>query len=487
MNNNKKSFFSFKLNRQAKAGTYTTLVTLVLLAVLVVVNLVVGALPSQYTVIDTSAYALYTLSESTETSVKAINEPITFYYITNASSEDVQLTTFLERFTSLNSMITIKKVDPTTHPTFLDQYTTSEVSENSLVIESERRYKVVDYAEIYVEDVDYYSYLMSGGTEGYSLSFNGEGAIVSALDFVTTDKLPTLYTLTGHGETTMPDNFSTQLKNANVAVESLSLLTLTELPEDADCVMINTPTSDISEHEAELLLAYMEAGGHLFLLTDYRYDPAQYPNLTSVTSHYGVTGNKGVVMEGDSRNYYQYPYYIVPTTTAHAITSTLMAENKYAFITAAHGLTVEENVRSSLKVTALFTTSEKAYLSEVQGNQVSTAKPEGAEERSYALAVAASEEVSGGTAKLVWLSGSQMMSDVTNQMVSGGNYEYLQEMVDWMCEREQIVTVPALTIEEPMLIVSDAAANLWGVIFIAIIPLIIVVAGFVYWLRRRRR
>lgn len=136
-----------------------------------------------------------------------------------------------------------------------------------------------------------------------------------------------------------------------------------------------------------------------------------------------------------------------------------MAENKYAFITAAHGLLVDENVRSSLKVTALFTTSEKAYLSEVQGEQVSTTKSEGAEERSYALAVAASEEVSGGTSKLVWVSGSQMMSDVTNQVVSGGNYEYLQEMVDWMCEREQVITVPALTIEEPMLVVSDAAAN----------------------------
>lgn len=101
--------------------------------------------------------------------------------------------------------------------------------------------------------------------------------------------------------------------------------------------------------------------------------------------------------------------------------------------------------------------------------------------------VAASEEVSGGTSKLVWVSGSQMMSDVTNQVVSGGNYEYLQEMVDWMCEREQVITVPALTIEEPMLVVSDAAANLWGVIFTAVIPLLIAVGGCIYWLRRRRR
>ena len=77
MNKEKKPIF----NRQAKAGTYTAVITLVLLAVLVVVNLLVSALPSQYTVIDTSSLDLYTLSETTEMSVGMIDEPITIYYI----------------------------------------------------------------------------------------------------------------------------------------------------------------------------------------------------------------------------------------------------------------------------------------------------------------------------------------------------------------------------------------------------------------------
>ncbi|MBQ8396786.1 MAG: Gldg family protein [Clostridia bacterium] len=482
MDNNKKPLF----NRQAKAGTYTTVAALVLLAVLVVLNLVVSALPTKYTIIDTSANDLYTLSETTETAVKALAEPVTMYYITNASVEDVQLTTFLERFTSLNSLITLKKIDPTTHPTFLETYTSEQVSENSVVVESERRFKVVDYTEIYVEEVDYYTYLMSSGTSGYTLSFAGESAITGALDFVTTDKLPTLYTLTGHGETALPTTFSTQLTKANVAIESLSLLTMSALPEDADCVMINAPSSDLSEHEAELLTAYLEAGGHLFLLTDYRFDPATYPNLASVTAHYGVTANAGVVMEGSSSRYYQVPYYIVPTVQSHEITNSLMSST-YAFITAAHGLTVDDNVRSSLTVSPLFTTGETSFLAAAQGDQVSTTKPEGAEERSFALGVAASEEVDGGTAKLVWISGAQMLSDTTNQMVSGGNYTYLQEMVDWMCEREQVISVPAITIEEPMLVVSDMAANLIGIIITAVIPIAIAVFGCVYWLKRRRR
>ncbi len=478
---NKKSFF----NRQAKAGTYATVVTLVVLAVLVVVNLIVGALPSKYTIIDTTANDLYTISAETEASIKALAEPITIYYITNASVEDVQLTTFLERFTSLNGLITLKKIDPTTQPTFLETYTTEQVSENSLVVESGRRFKVVDNAEIYVADVDYYTYMMSGGTEGYTITFSGESAVAGALDFVTTDKLPTLYTLTGHGESAMAETFSSQLIKSNIAIESLSLLTMSALPEDADCVMINTPTSDLNTHEAELLIAYLEQGGHLFLLTDYRYDPAKMPNLASVAAHYGITGNAGVVMEGDSRSYYQVPYYIVPTVESHEITDA--QQGMYAFVTSAHGLSIDANVRSSLTVSPLFTTSEKAFLAAAQGDQVSTTKPEGAEERSFALGVAASEEVDGGTAKVVWISGAQMMSDATNQMVSGGNYALLGEMVDWMCEREQVISVPGIVIEEPMLVISEMAANLIAIVITAIIPIGVVVFGCVYWMRRRRR
>lgn len=478
---NKKMFF----NRQAKAGTYTTVISLVLLAVLVVVNLIVGALPSKYTVIDTTANDLYTLTEATEASVKALAEPVTIYYITNASVEDVQLTTFLERFTSLNGQISLKKIDPATQPAFLETYTSEQVSENSLVVESGRRFKVVDYTEIYPTEVDYYTYMMSGGAEGYSISFAGEAAVAGALDFVTTDKLPTLYTLTGHGEAAMAETFSNQLIKSNVAIESLSLLTMSALPEDADCVMINAPTSDLNTHEAELLIAYLEQGGHLFLLTDYRYDPAKMPNLASVTAHYGITGNAGVVMEGDSNRYYQVPYYIVPTVESHEITDA--QQGVYAFVTSAHGLSIDANVRSSLTVSPLFTTSEKAFLATAQGDQVSTTKPEGAEERSFALGVAASEEVDGGTAKVVWLSGAQMMSDGTNQMVSGGNYALLGEMVDWMCEREQVISVPGIAIEEPMLVISEMAANMIAIVITAIIPIGIVAFGCVYWLRRRRR
>lgn len=483
MNMEKKPIF----NRQAKAGTYTAVITLVLLAVLVVVNLLVSALPSQYTVIDTSTQDLYTLSATTEQSVGMIDEPITIYYIATPAGEDFQLLTFVERYASLSKNITLKKLDPTVNPTFTAQYTDAQLSENSLIVESARRYKVIDYTEIYpVEVDDPYTYMMMGGAGGYSVSFAGENAITGALDFVTTDKLPTIYTLMGHGETALDDSLTKQLQDANLAVESLSLLTMDAVPEDADCIMIYAPTSDISTHEKDLLTAYLAAGGHMMLLTEFNYDPQLTPNLAALTSHYGITGETGVVMEGNNRAYYQVPYYIIPQVGTHEITAEL-AQSSYAFMIFAHGLTVQENLRSGLTVTPLLYTTDSAFVSPVQNGQASTVKGEGVQSRSYGLAVAAEEAVEGGTAKLVWISGAQMLTAEANQVVSGGNYAYVQSMLDWMCEREQVVTLPAIVLEDPVLMVNDGAANTLAVILTAVLPLLTVAGGFLYWMRRRRR
>ena len=74
-----------------------------------------------------------------------------------------------------------------------------------------------------------------------------------------------------------------------------------------------------------------------------------------------------------------------------------------------------------------------------------------------------------------------------NQVVSGGNYAYVQSMLDWMCEREHVVTLPGIVLEDPVLMVNDGAANTLAVILTAVLPLVTVAAGFFYWMRRRRR
>ena len=82
----------------------------------------------------------------------------------------------------------------------------------------------------------------------YNTSFDGEGAI----DYVVNEEQPKIYVLEGHGEAELPTTFSEQLEKENMELNTFSLLTVDAIPEDAACVMIYAPTTDISQEEKDI-------------------------------------------------------------------------------------------------------------------------------------------------------------------------------------------------------------------------------------------
>ena len=82
--------------------------------------------------------------------------------------------------------------------------------------------------------MDLYSY--SNNT-----SFDGEGALTSAIDYVTKEELPQLYVLEGHGESELPSAFRGEIEKENMEIHTFSLLNVDSVPEEADCIMIYAP------------------------------------------------------------------------------------------------------------------------------------------------------------------------------------------------------------------------------------------------------
>ena len=69
------------LNRQAKSGAYSLAFAAILLALLIVVNLIVYKLPSNFTVFDTTPNRQLSITETTENFVKSIDQDVTIYFI----------------------------------------------------------------------------------------------------------------------------------------------------------------------------------------------------------------------------------------------------------------------------------------------------------------------------------------------------------------------------------------------------------------------
>ncbi len=102
--------------------------------------------------------------------------------------------------------------DPVVSPKFVSEYTSDQVSSNSLIVVCGDRNKVVNYNDMYESTMDYntYSYQTTG--------FDGEGQITSAIAYVTTENLPVLYTLEGHGEKELDSTIKEDIEKANMEV-----------------------------------------------------------------------------------------------------------------------------------------------------------------------------------------------------------------------------------------------------------------------------
>ncbi len=208
-----------------RGGGYSLVITAIMLALLIVVNIFASALPTSMTKYDISASKLYSITSNTKVVVNALEEDVTIYWIVQSGKEDEVIENLLSKYESLSDHIEIVKKNPDVFPTFAEQYTDETVSNNSLVVECGERSRFIGYDDIYLQEADLYSY-------SYNTSFDGEGSITSAIDYVVNEEQPQLYLLEGHGEAELPASFREQIEKENMECSTFSLLTADGVPEE---------------------------------------------------------------------------------------------------------------------------------------------------------------------------------------------------------------------------------------------------------------
>ena len=468
-------------SKSVRVGGYSTMAVALLLAMVVVVNLLVSSLPTNITKLDMSGQDLLKLSQQTKTIVSNADEEVTLYLLAEAGTEDDTILALLKRYSDLNSKIRVVKKDPVASPGFVTSYTDATLSGNDVLVVCGERSRFVSNGEIYLYDVDYNTY-------EYTVTFNGESALTSAIDYVTNGNLPKLYLLSGHGESTLSVTLTDAISHDNIETASLSLLTMDAVPEDATAILINGPTSDISADELELLRAYMAKGGNVMLVTDYK--ATSLPNLEALMADYAMQSAPGLLVEGNSSGHMRgYAYYLLPTLTAlHDITSPLKNAGYYVCTPLAHGLTVAKDYdENTFTVNKLLTTSSSAYLKDLESIKTSTEKADGDPTGSYATAISVEKALANGTSRAVWVSSLQALSETVDGWVSGGNTDFVINALDWLCQKEESISIRGKTIDTSVLTVPSGAGNTWSIVMIFLLPGSLLVAGIVVFIRRKRK
>jgi len=375
-------------SRAFRAGSYSVIISVLAIAVVIVLNLIISGLPESVTNVDLTDADVLALSEQTKQMLDELDEDVTVYLLLeDDGNEDEYIHELLKRYSDLSKHFRFETVNIVLYPNFVSRYTDQTLYENSMIIVSDKRHTVIDFFEVY-------QYTFEDGSSEENLQvqdvrFFGEEKLTNALDFVTTDILPVVYNLTGHGE----GSFSTLLQELvaldNMTLLDLSLMQSDGVPADCDCLIINTPSVDIADDEKEMILDYLESGGSLLLVSD--YTKTGFANLNEIMDYYGMYSGDTVILEGNSNHYYSSRNMILPNIGEHDVTSAIRRGGYFVMTPVSMPIFEKANHRESLTITPLLESTKESYIKADFDNRTTDEKESGDKMGPFSIAVAAED------------------------------------------------------------------------------------------------
>jgi ABC-2 type transport system permease protein len=468
--------------KNIRFGAYSTGTIVVSVVIAVLVNLVVREMPVTWTSFDWTSEKLYSLTDQTKEFVKNIDEDVTIYVLASESGQDTTVGQTLDRYEALSKHINIQYVDPNVNPMFASGYTDSSLSSNSLIVESAKRSTVIDYDDLYET-----SYSFNQSTYSYDTSTTGydaEGQITSAIDYVLGDSVPKTYLLTGHGEFDLSSSFEAGLDKANIEYETLNLMDVDEIPEDASSLIINGISSDLSADDEEKIESYLDNGGKVVIAIE--HGTQDMPNTDALLSYMGLSRAEGMVVEQSSGGYYRNPYYILPSKTSSTYTSGI-GSSYYIFAPYCVGIIVPEEDSDTISYNSFLTTSGRAFAKSDAEASSNYEKGENDVDGPFAVGVEAVKTIDDdNTATMVVYGSGEIFTDAADQIVSGMNLKLFTNTVSGFVEKSVNISIPVKSFEASYISVPQSTMMLFMLVTVIVLPFGSLIAGFVIWLRRRK-
>ena len=462
------------MTRKCKKGSYMALFTLVVIAAVIVLNLIVGKLPAKYLKHDLSSNQILTLGDTTRDILAQLDRDVTIHIVADPNSVDERITSFVNLYKDLSPHISVEANDPVLHP---DVLASLDTEPGNLIVscESTGKKTSISFDDIIQFDpMVYYQYGQIKET-----AFDGEGQITSAIRYVTSDTAAAVYTLTGHGETALSSAVSDAMDKSGMKAADLNLLTQGAVPQDCSLLIMNAPVKDISADEKETLTDYLKNGGRMLLLTGCTQDTLS--NLTDFISQYGMDLKNGLVADPAPQHYYNNnPFNVIPDYDFASSLLSGIDSSAAALLVQPAGMTIQENPSEDIAVQPFLTTSDSAFLVDPATQE----KTQG----TYVLGAVATETVNeeeGTSSMLTVITAPSMIDDsILSRFPSITNLTLFMNAAASGLPGVTPLSIPSKSLDITYNMVTSA--GLWSALFIIVIPVIFLIAGFVIWLKRRK-
>ncbi len=487
-----------------KHGSMAVVFTAVFIAIIIVINILVSALTDRFPSMnfDLTLEGLNTLSDEAVDVAKSIEEDTTIYIIgsedavrgdqvyTNYGLQYSQVANLADRLQEQNSKIHVEFIDPDLNPTFISSYPDDNLTTGKVMVSSEKRNKVLSVTDLFSIQQD----TTTGEYTYYSMV---DGALANALYLVNLDTVPVVAIATGHSEMlTAEDNLSSfvaLLEDNNFEVTTFDILT-EEIPEDASVVFIGTPTTDYTTEEINKLEAFISdaemASSRTLFFTSY---PTQnwesMPNLSTFLAEWGLQPQSGVLMETDATN--------VLTTSEGSASPYLFAnvsedilDGTYSNLIMPFSSPVERlfSANNDIVTYPVVETNDTAYVASTE-EDIAAENPETDTHTIVALSQKYMDNQGKITANVVVDGSSESLLSTFVANSTFGNQAFMTDFVKLLTGTSD--TRIGLSVNQTQTNTRDIAASaavmqfVGLIIFTVLVPVVVLAAGLVIFLRRR--
>ncbi len=472
----KKSFKS----RNFKMGGYQTLVMVIVIVLVVVLNLVVSKMNIM---VDLSSDKKFTLTEDSVKYASSVKDKVKMYYMCEAGTEASVIEKVLEQYDGLGTIEVVDK-DPVVYPTFAKQYTEDEIQNNDVIVvnETNGKSKLVSINEMYLQEMDYSTYSQTN-------TLDAEGQLTAALQSVTSAATVKLYYTSGHNEVALDASFEDVLKKSNIEYEELPTASQKSIPEDCNILMIYAPEYDINEDECNMISEYLKNGGKaMFFLNAAVTEPQA--NYNKLLAEYGVNVVDGYVIDQKGAYNEQYPTMLVPAVGDGDITSEV--GNTQVIVAGAKGMVTQSDVRSTLTVESLLTTTDSAYSkTNMQSQTIEKEKNDISGPFNVAVSIKDTyTEKTQGTGKateiVVFGSSNFAAADFVATNQYGNRSMVLKTLNQLSGGTTSTLAIPTRSLDTQYVTIQNGDRAFFTALLVVILPLALLGFGFAIWYKRRK-
>lgn len=466
-----------------KHGSYSILMVVLVLAFLVAVNVLINKLPVSWVSYDMSDVKLYSIGDKTRDVIKSLDEDVTIYLIGETGNYDHILTQMLQLYEEQSSKIHVKNLDMNRDFAVLKQYNLDQqtIENGSVLVVSGERQKFIPESDIY--ELDYTKYYQSGYTDA-QYNYDGEGEITSALLYVTTQEIPFICVVNGHNEAELGSTITAAIKKANYDIQSINLAT-GSIPADCDILFLGAPQTDYSADECNKIRDYVDMGGKIFI--NCTYENYETENFRNLLLYCGIDLKQGVIFEQtDHSRDQQTPFvYYANVSSSHSVTKDI-SSNSYVYVYISTGLFTADTKKNSITIKPFMQTTEGAF--QRVNYQTETSVSKTADDIAGPLTIGLTGEDSLSGMKMVVFGCANLVEDgLLMSYPNVVNSDVYLSALNYLCSFDRSVSVPVKTTDFGKNLYMAKSRNLALVITVGVIPITVLLIGFIVWYRRRNR